>query len=49
MFRRIGQPVNMRYRGVNKVIPKEISKEWQNITRIVQFGQKHGYKATIIQ
>jgi len=48
VYRIIGQPINMRYISSNKLSDvDEVPEDWKRITRIAEFGIKHGYKAAV--
>lgn len=46
-MRIVVQPINLRYIGTSKIITPELSKQAKEVIKIVEFGLKYGYKATL--
>lgn len=47
MYRIIGQPINFRYIGTSKIIEPELSEKAKEVIKIVEFGIKYGYRASL--
>ena len=47
MFRITGQSINMRYIGTSKIVPNEEIESYCRISKIVEFGEKFGYQASM--
>jgi transposase InsO family protein len=47
MYKIVGQSINMRYLGTKQFVSNESPEYFSTINKIVQFGDKYGYKACI--
>ena len=47
MYKIIGQPINFRYIGTSKILEPELSEKAKDVIKIVEFGIKYGYKASL--